>query len=223
MEFRLREHIGMEDGSSLDLDKYCQLMEEVKRRTAVVKHFLDGPQHALYEATAIESACLQIRKILELVVLGSLVANQSAWDGSLRELRNAWNANDILRRLRRINPDFYPQPVNELPQTGPIKSTIVNREDDFLAEDMFADVYGRLGGIIHANNPIGGPVDYEYWKAEVPKWMRLIINLLNSHQVRVLDNPNMFLIHMNDESNGNVTGYVFELLGSGTIPGEKPT
>ncbi len=63
------------DTSSLDLSKYCELMEEVKRRTDVVKHFLAGPQHALYRATAIECMCLQIRKILELVALGSLVAN----------------------------------------------------------------------------------------------------------------------------------------------------
>lgn len=198
---------------SLDLAKYCQLMEEVKRRTNVVNHFLAGPHHALYQATAIECMCLQIRKILELVALGSLVANQDAWEGSLRELRNAWNANDILKKLRRVNPDFYPQPVVEIPMKGPVKSKIRNREENFLTEEMFGDLYGRLGNILHASNPIGQSIDYDYWMAEIPKLISLIINLLNSHQVKVLGNPNMFLIHMNDESDGNVKGYEFQPLG----------
>ncbi len=188
-------------------------MEEVKRRTNVVKHFLTGPQHALYQATAIECMCLQIRKILELVALGSLVANQGVWDGSLRELRNAWNANNILKKLRRINPNFYPQPVIEIPMTGPIKSKITDRNDDYLTEELFVEIYGRLEDILHTSNPIGNPVEYDYWMAAIPKWMNLIINLLNSHKVRILGNPNMFLIYMNDESDSNVKGYEFQPLG----------
>ena len=198
--------------SNIDLDKYCQVMEEVKRRTSVVSHFLNEPHHALYQATAIESMCLQIRKMLELIALGSLVANQSVWDGSLRELRNAWNANDILKKLRKLNPNYYPQPVIEVPLDGPVKSDIQDRTDGFLTEEMFADVYGRLGEILHANNPLGPAMDYDYWLASIPHWTNLTIKLLNSHKVTLLNNPNMYLVHMNDESNGNVRGYEFQPL-----------
>ena len=198
--------------SNLDLNKYCQVMEEVKRRTSVVEHFLGQPHHALYQAAAIESACLQVRKILELVAMGSLVANQDIWNGSLRELRNAWNANDILRRLRRVNPDFYPQPVVEVPLTGPVKSDIKDLPEGFLTEEMFGDLYGKLGEVLHANNPLGPPTDYDYWLEAIPQQMNLIIKLLNSHKIKLLDDPNMFLIHMNDQSDANVKGYVFEPL-----------
>ena len=199
--------------SNLDLNKYCQVMEGVKRRTKVVRHFLGQPNHALYQAAAIESACLQVRKILELVALGSLVANQDIWNGSLRELRNAWNANDILKRLRTVNPDFYPQPVVEVPLTGPAKSDIKDLTEGFLTEGMFCDLYGKLGEVLHAKNPLGPPTDYDYWLEAIPQQMNLIIKLLNSHKIKLLDDPNMFLIHMNDQSDGNVKGYVFEPLG----------
>ncbi len=198
--------------SDLELNKYCQVMEEVKQRTNVVEHFLGQPHHALYQAAAIDSACLQVRKILELVALGSLVANQDIWNGSLRELRNAWNANDILKRLRTVNPDFYPQPVIEVPMTGPVKSDIKNLAEGFLTEAMFGELYGRLGEILHAKNPLGPPMDYDYWLKAIPEEMNLIIKLLNSHKIKLLNNPNMFLIHMKDQSDGNVKGYVFEPL-----------
>ena len=199
--------------SSVDLEKYCQVMEEVKRRTNVVRHFLGQPHHALYQAAAVEAACLQVRKILELVALGSLVANQDIWNGSLRHLRNAWNANDILKRLREVNPDFYPQPVSEVPMTGPVKSDIKDLTEGFLTEGMFGELYGKLGEVLHAKNPLGPPMDYDHWLKATPQWMNLIIKLLNSHKIKLLDNPNMFLIHMNDQSDGNVRGYVFERLG----------
>lgn len=197
---------------NLDLNKYCQVMEEVKKRTSVVSHFQSAPEHALYQATAIETMSLQVRKILELVALGSLVANQDSWNGSLRELRSAWNANDILKKLGKVNPDFYPQPVIEVPKSGPIKADIQERTEGYLTEEMFGKVYGRLGDILHAKNPLGPPMDYDYWLTAIPEWMNLIIRLLNSHKIRLLGNPNMFLIHMNDESDGNVKGYEFQPL-----------
>ena len=53
--------------SEPDIQKYCDLMEEIKRRTAVLDFFLGGGGHALYLPTTVESGCLQIRKILERV------------------------------------------------------------------------------------------------------------------------------------------------------------
>ncbi|MXW23773.1 MAG: hypothetical protein F4Z96_03780 [Chloroflexi bacterium] len=195
--------------SDLDIDKYTELMMEVKRRTDVAQLFLREPQRALYKPTAVESACLQIRMILELVALGSLVANKDRWSKSLRALRSAWNAGDILKELGRINPDFYPRPVVEIPGEGIVKSEIKDRAGDFLTEDAFGEVYGRLGGILHASNPLASPVDYDEHMSMAHQWMDQIINLLNSHTVRVLDNPNMFLVHMQEERDDNVHVYTF--------------
>jgi hypothetical protein len=48
-------------------DKYRAVLIEIKQRTAVVDAFMFGTVHALYVPTTIESTCLQIRKILELI------------------------------------------------------------------------------------------------------------------------------------------------------------
>ena len=59
---------------------------------------------------------------------------------------------------------------------------------------------------------MGTPIDYNHWKSMIPHWMNQTVKLLNPHQIRVLGNPNMFLIHMNDASDGTVRGYEFQPL-----------
>ena len=52
----------MSSQAEVDGKKYCDLMEEVKRRISVVNHFLSGQGHAVYQPTTLETVCLQIRK-----------------------------------------------------------------------------------------------------------------------------------------------------------------
>ena len=47
--------------------KYVAVMEEVKKRTAVIQAFLSGDLHALYRASSVESIGIQFRKIFELI------------------------------------------------------------------------------------------------------------------------------------------------------------
>ena len=57
--------------SEPDIQKYCDLMEEIKRRTSVIDFFLSGSGHALFQPITLESMGLQLRKILELIAFGS--------------------------------------------------------------------------------------------------------------------------------------------------------
>ena len=66
--------------------KYTDCMEEIKRRTEVVNCFLTRKCHAMYVQTTAESVSLQIRKILELIVLASLAANRSEYAKLQKEL-----------------------------------------------------------------------------------------------------------------------------------------
>ncbi len=50
-------------------------MEEVKRRTLVISRLLNKELTTGYRMTDIETIYLQLRKVLELIALGSLVAN----------------------------------------------------------------------------------------------------------------------------------------------------
>ena len=192
-----------------DLEKYCALMEELKRRMKVVEHFLAAPESALYEATAIESASLQVRKILELIALGSLVANHEAYSKAYTDIENHWDARKILDFLGKINPDFYPRPIVETLLEGPIVADWNDVPDGFLTKKDFVKVYRKCGSIAHADNPFGSQIDYTYYRTQIPKWLGQIVTLLNSHTIRLVGNPNLYLIHMQESRDGEARGYVF--------------
>lgn len=193
-----------------DIVMYCDVMEEVKRRTSVVDFFLTGAGHALYEPTTLESIGLQIRKILELIAMASLVANKKEYEKVYSNFATAWNAEYLLKDLERINPDFYPKPVVEQPSNDPtVKNHLVDRESDYLSKEEFIKVYKKCGAILHASNPLGRKIGYEYYKKSIPEWRQKIINLLNNHQIRLFNHQGFYLIHMKEDRDEKVHFYEF--------------
>src|SRR5438128_2151713 len=120
-----------------DVKKYVDLMEEVKRRIVVVNALILDKPALPYRATTIESIYLQFRKVLELVALGSLVANRDAFSKAYTAFSKAWNARLLFRDLERINPGFYPRALRATPgQTPEVKVHFVDRTDA-LTQDEF--------------------------------------------------------------------------------------
>ncbi len=196
-----------------DIVKYCDLMEEIKRRISVIDFFLSGAGHALFEPTTIESMMLQIRKILELIAMASLVANKKVYSKVYSNFAKSWNAEYLLKDLARVNPDFYPKPVVELSSEDPrVKNQLGDRGNDYLTKDEFIKVYKKCGAIMHASNPLGRKPSYEYYKKIIPEWRVKIINLLNNHQIRLLNDTGFYLIHMKEDRDDKVHFYKFEAI-----------
>jgi hypothetical protein len=197
--------------TDVDGGKYCDLMEEIKRRIEVITYFLSGGGHALYQPTTLESACLQIRKILELVAFGSLVANREVYTTVYTKISKAWNASDILQELKKVNPNFYPVPVIELPSGIPgVATRHQKRVGDYLDEEEFEEVYGRCGVMAHAANPYREGIDYGYYAKMLPKWRTRIMHLLNSHNIQLVGNPGIYLVHMSEHGDDRVKFYRFQ-------------
>ncbi|MBR9828925.1 MAG: hypothetical protein GYB41_09815 [Oceanospirillales bacterium] len=198
-----------------DIIMYCDIMEEIKRRTNVIDFFLSGGGHALYEPTTLESVGLQIRKILELIAMASLVANKHEYEKVYSNFAKAWNAEYLLKDIARVNPDFYPKPVVEEPSNEPgVKNQLADREDDYLTKSEFVKVYKKCGAIMHASNPAGRKIGYNFYKKNLPEWRQKIINLLNNHQIRLLNHTGFYLIHMKEDRDEKVHFYEFALAKS---------
>ncbi len=185
-------------------------MEEVKKRVAVVKGFLKGGCYTLYMATTLECMCLQIRKILELIVLGSLVVNKTEFAKQHKDFHKHWNGGKILKKLEKINPDFYPKPIKEKSSSDPkIKSDITAVKDGYLTKGEFVAVYGRCGKIAHADNPFGTKTDYDYYEKQISEWLDKIMKLLNNHEIRLVNDKNIYVFHVEEERDDKVHGYTF--------------
>ncbi len=189
-------------------------MNEIKRRVKVINSFLSGERNAMYNAVNIELVCLQIRKVLELIALSSLVVNQKIFLKKVNNLQKMWNAKYILSDIEKLNPDFYPCPIDEQPSeiAGGVNK-LVDVTEGYLTKDDFIFVYDKCGKILHAENPLGNGIDYKYYEKNIPIWMQKIRRLLNSHKITLLNDKNMYLVHMQENGKEGATVYVFEPLG----------
>jgi hypothetical protein len=194
--------------SEPDIVQYSKLMEQVKWRMRIINLFLSS---SLDQPSVLESVGLQFRKILEVVAFGSLVANRDAYSMVYGGFAKDWNAGELMKRLERVNPDFYPKPIIELPSDKQgVKSKFVLRGPDYLSKQDFVEVYGRCGVLMHAANPFGSGTDYSYYEQRVPIWLSQLVNLLSAHEIRLVNEPGLWLIHMQEEQDDNVHYYVFE-------------
>ncbi len=187
-------------------------MEEIKRRIKVIDYFLFGSGHSLYEATTLESVSLQLRKILELTAMATLVANKKEYAKVYSNFAKTWNAEYLLKDLARINPSFYPIPIiEEQSDEVGVKRNLVDRPNDYLTKEEFIKVYKKCGAIMHASNPLGRKIGYEYYKKNLPEWRQKVLNLLNTHKIHLLNETGFYLIHMKEEKDDKVHFYSFGL------------
>ena len=186
-------------------------MAEIKRRHSMVNGILTGMAHAFYKATTIEVVYLQFRKMLELIALGSLIANKDIFSKVYQDFSKYWNAELIIKDVERLNPHFYPHPIIQTPSSRPgVSMDWHSRPHDYLTKDDLIKLYKKCGAIMHCGNPYGSQLDYGYYEKRMDYWSERIRNLLNSHCIRLVNDTHLYLIQMGDE-NGvpsyNVFGY----------------
>ncbi len=202
----------MKLAESLDIAQYIDLMREVKSRVESIRQMMEMP--GITNRTRVESVCLQLRMLLELVVFSSLVSNKDVWQKSRKELQSSQDISKKMRELKRLHPRFYPRPVDAAgSRPGGEPAELV---EGYLSEDKLIEVYGRLGGILHAENPLGRQTDYRYFMDEVPDWISQVQNLLECHKVYLYHRPEEFhLVKMFGDVDGEVACVPFKINADG--------
>jgi hypothetical protein len=188
-----------------DMDKYCKCMEEIKQRVEAVNTILQKRCTTLSQATNIEFMCLQIRKILELIALGSLITDEKVYKKQIKRLdRNRWRAKFVLDEIEKINPKFYPVPGEQVidPQTSKVKS-VISITEDYLTREEFPVVYGACSSVIHSH-PFKKGFECKSLESEIRIWITKIITLLNHHQIQLLNKKQQLWVVMHTAPDGNV-------------------
>ena len=153
-----------------DIEKYASVMKEIKLRTEVITLFLPGQREARYVPTTIETIGLQFRKVLELIAFASLAANRGQYSMVYKSFAKDWEAAKLLKKVERLNPNFYPAPVVEAPTDKPgALHALSERAQDYLTKDDLIEAHGRCGALMHAANPFGFPIDYTFFQQTFPE------------------------------------------------------
>jgi hypothetical protein len=187
-------------------------MEEIKSRlTAAWAIFGNNTHTTPFRATNVEFACLQIRKILELIALASLSANKDEYSKQHANFFKHWKAKAILEAVEKVNPSFYPVPVQgESGGTNEKVRGFKMRTVGFLTKDDFSTIYDICSQTLHASNPYGAKIDYGHLEKEIPCWLEKIKALLNDHMVLLIDKTESILVIMRSEEDGKAKGTILK-------------
>ncbi|MBU3020666.1 hypothetical protein [Aestuariibacter sp. A3R04] len=177
---------------------YLGILKDIKYRTSVIDRLFSDASGVNLEITVLESACLQLRKILEQIAFGSLVSNVKLYSQEYAKFEKFWNAEYLLKDMAKVNPKYFPIPISQdKSDVKGVKSQFnIKSDDTYLNPVEFVKVYKKCGAILHARNPFGSKVSLEFYKKNIPIWRQKIINLLNSHEVHFVGDKNLYLFQM---------------------------
>lgn len=201
------------------LNLYLKNMWIVKRRIrAVLSIYCDTEDKhtsTLFPHTNIEFSLLQIRKMLELIALSSLVSNFDLYKSQLENVERMWNARLIFREIERINPDFYPKAVIIYPED---RNHWHDRKEDVLSKEEFIKIYERIGKFMHEDSPFLSFKDAEPNYREMEKsiliWIKRIQNLLWTHLIKLEDKETLFYVSIGGKLSDPPHGNIFESVKS---------
>jgi hypothetical protein len=171
-------------------------MEEARFRIEAMDAALSG-RLLLPDMILEEFVYLQIRLLCEIVALGCLVAHGDFTQDQLTKLRNAYDADTIIKNLAALNPTFFPRPIvmtvrpaSPSEPKGAVQLEAVP-EGSFLTKDELLTLYGRTGNYLHRGKLKQLDSRPPYTAVDMPRATasaRKVLGLLNQHHIRSPDN-----------------------------------
>lgn len=191
------------------LDLYASLMEEVKLREATVWKAFAGEVN-LPPPYAREYCFLQIRMMIETIALGCLIVHGDIPDTQSRKFLGAWSADQIMKLLESLHPEFYPVPVlmtTTVLLSGQRQHHLEPQANDVLPKETLQKHYARCGEVLHR-----GSVKNLLKKSGVqsdldePKNMLVSIRkLLEQHLIALFQPDTKFVCLLSDPLAGGKT------------------
>jgi hypothetical protein len=183
---------------------YVALMEEVKLRIEAINAGTGGMVYALPPPIVREHCFLQIRFICELVALGCLVAH-----GDIKaadKLRGKWNADEIMRELEKLHPDFYPFAMR---QDGQHNLDAVNPSP--LPKAELLKLYHKCGDVLHRGSmkkllSQKTPLHIHY--PDITALAQKLNDLLQCHLVVMLGGDTVFICVLRNRDDPNLRAHV---------------
>lgn len=191
-----------------DLDllrNYAACMEELKLRCSLILSITSGEiTVAGREDFSGELACLNLRKVLELLAFASLTANKEKYAKAHGDFARQWNARRLLANLERLHPGFYPTPIVLADQDSSGVKNFADVTEPYLTQEDFVFLYNKTSQVLHSPNPYRhdrGVIDFGHSIAE---WVHRVQTLLSTHYMRLVNNTSLWVVVMKNPIDGKV-------------------
>jgi len=198
---------------------YCILMEEVKIRIDTV-NFTYQNRDKLPPVVVREICYLQFRFVCETVALACLAAHSELKD---RAVNRAYEPDKIMKRLEKLNPFFYPQPIERHRATdskGPI--IIGPRDVKHLRKKELRELWIKAGGILHRGSMLKilrkeKPDNGDY--SDIFDWSEKITGLLNTHWITLAGGKKGLYVSLISKETNRAAATIFDFGSGGNSAG----
>jgi hypothetical protein len=184
-----------------EIEIYADYMTGVRMRVAVIKSTM--AMTGMPEFAKAELVFLQFRKALELVAFATLAANKEAYAKASPKFAEEWRAKQILEKIEKINPEFWPMALNEPEEVAPDRKHFSRPNSGFLTKAEFATLYDVASEIIHTRNPFTGKAPTINTKYSVEEWIARLQRLLSWHRVGLVSGT-MWVVRIPDQGDVEV-------------------
>lgn len=182
-----------------EMVKYCNSLEEIKQRLAAIQKITRNGitiKNLGREDFDMEFVAIQLRKVLELICLLSLIANKKAYSKAQEKFAEHWNAKLILKDLERVNPNYYPVPLYFAGLNKEGNKHFEKLESGFLSKVDLLFLYNKCSKALHAMNPYSNSTTINF-KKSIDDWVQSIIQLLSLHHIILVGTENTWLVQLN--------------------------
>lgn len=196
-----------------DHANYIRCMEEIKRRQIAIDEILYEKKTTSFRYTNVEFIALQFRKTFELVLLATLASHQHLFEGLTRKLAKEWQVTKIVAILKDKNPAFFPNPIDRVPSANKAaKDEWKPITSGFLTLDELIEAYGKIGALVHANNPYREEQSLLELESLFAVWREKLIRLLNNHLIKFPGDETILYVGMQSAGTGSVHTSLFKKL-----------
>ena len=151
-----------------------------------------------------EYCFLQLRMLCELIALGCLIAHGDIEETKSSRVQEAYHAGEIVKRLEKLHPNFYPSPRNLVFMPGHVHLGDYDRE--FLTKSELITLYGKCGDALHRGSlrqlldpKSQVPADF----SDIQEWGQKILNLLSVHLISRIGGNFHFVVMLESPQAGS--------------------
>lgn len=161
-------------------------LESIRQITSTASNGkLIGP----WSAHAARQAQLDIRFVVEEMMLLSVAAHRQAGETISKSIRKEYRAGTVARKLADLNPNFFPIAISVVETDDPeIAGRFEIREGKHLTADLAVEYWNKSGDVLHAGSRTLSQEKISKYIARAEEFLDLCKSLLETFEVDVSGN-----------------------------------
>jgi hypothetical protein len=164
---------------------------------------LNDVQYSPAGIVEIRRSSLDVRMIIEELMLLSVSAHKNAGQKVTSALQSSYSASKKMSLLRDLNPRFFPDAIDIVPIDMPgVEGKFVSVEDAYLDATLAKERYHFSDNILHASHKQISPAGFYEAVTRLSSFYKLTERLFRTFEVDTSGSGMVFVGHLNLYSSG---------------------